>query len=144
MRILNVAGLGRLFYLLSLSLSSLSLSIFSVSLYLLSLSIFSLSSLSLSFPFELGGQPATQRYYSVSAHSLKLSTIQIEGLKSQNNLLCSLQHVLWKFKAPRGWAHFSRFNFWKPAVHGTFRHPVSLLMFACQTSGRPFYAQSPY
>ena len=42
----------------------------------------------------------------------------MEGLKSQNHCLCSLQDALRKFKSPRGWTRFSRLNFWRLAVAG--------------------------
>ena len=47
---------------------------------------------------------------------VSIRKIWIEGLKSQTHCLSSLQGALWKFKHPRGWAHFSRLNSRKLAV----------------------------
>ena len=37
---------------------------------------------------------------------IPIRKIKIEGLESQNRCLCSLRNALWKFRSPRGWAHF--------------------------------------
>ena len=42
---------------------------------------------------------------------LRFAKFKIEGLDSQNHRLLSLQHTLWRFESPRGWAHFSIRNF---------------------------------
>ena len=47
---------------------------------------------------------------------VRFATITIEGLKSQNHCLTSLQNAPWKFKSPRGWAPSSRLSVWTLAV----------------------------
>ena len=37
--------------------------------------------------------------------STRFTTFQVEGLRFQSHCLLSLQHALWTFKSPRGWAH---------------------------------------
>ena len=54
--------------------------------------------------------------HTVSSRDFNLQRSQIEGLESQNHCLFPIQSALWEFKSPRGWAHFSRLNFWKLAV----------------------------
>ena len=40
----------------------------------------------------------------------QLANLQIEGLKSKDRCLFSLQNAPSKFKSPRGWAQFSILN----------------------------------
>ena len=86
---------------------------------------------------SLEANPETQKAgtCAIGAHSFN-SKKEHEGLESQSHCLCLLQNALWKFKSPRGWAHFSGLSFWKLAVvldgHPALYPPVSV------------YGQSPY
>ena len=63
---------------------------------------------------------------------------QFEGLESQNHCLVLLQHALWKFKPPRGWAHLSRLNFWKLTV---IQHPLILCNLSVSVSRNLTYSK---
>ena len=52
----------------------------------------------------------------LKVQQLRTRTIAYILLKALHHCLCSLQHALWKFRSPRGWAHLSRLSFWTLAV----------------------------
>ena len=67
-------------------------------------------------------------WITVRFSGFQYAQFQIEGLKSQNRRLFLLRHALWKFKSPRGWAHFSRLNFWKLAVRDMYHMYITLAL----------------
>ena len=62
----------------------------------------------------------------VSSHSFTSQNANLTVSNPRNHCLGSLQNALWRFKSPRGWAHFSRLNFWKLAASPPFSHFPSL------------------